>query len=276
MAAVLDLDKLGHPRVLPLLLVGGVRDGIRYRVVLLSRDDQERPPLGVVVVHLRLGPGVQVGGGGLEERRAGGRHGEGLVELVGLLLAHGIREAEAELLVGERDRPVAVSRVLEHRKRRLQRRQGQGKHTAERRRVDGDGDRGQSPAGQDLGQQPAEGVADDGRLPRKRPDDLIEVVRDLSNGLVREDFRVRVRLADGLGIVGPARRERGVARLLSHRCPAVPAARQEPEAVHEDDGLPSGGVGPLDLLHFVLGDRRRLGRPGLGGSGGHSVLAGVT
>src|SRR4051812_31641033 len=40
--AVLDLDDLGHALVVLLLLVRGVRDRPRDRVVLLAGDDQER------------------------------------------------------------------------------------------------------------------------------------------------------------------------------------------------------------------------------------------
>ena len=67
-------------------------------------------------------------------------------------------------------------------------------------------------------------------------DDLVEVVGDLADGLVGEHLGVGVGLLDGLGVVRPARRERGVAGLLEERRPAIPAARQQPEAVDEDDG----------------------------------------
>src|SRR5215469_8569341 len=47
-------------------------DTVRWNgVVLLARDDQQRPALWVLGVDLRLGPGVQVRGRGLEERHAG-------------------------------------------------------------------------------------------------------------------------------------------------------------------------------------------------------------
>ena len=39
-------------------------------------------------------------------------------------------------------------------------------------------------------------------------DDLVEVVGDLADGLAREHLGVRVGLLDGLGVVGPARRQR--------------------------------------------------------------------
>ena len=82
-------------------------------------------------------------------------------------------------------------------------------------------------------------------------DHLGEVVGDLADGLVGEDLGVRVGLLDGLGIVGPAGRQRRVAGLLEDRGPAVPAARQQPQAVDEDDRLQARRVGALDLLALV-------------------------
>src|SRR5256886_16451914 len=72
--AVGYLGDLGHGLVPLLLLVRGVRDRPRDGVVLLAVDDQERPARGVLRVDLRLGPGIQIGGGRLEERRAGRPH----------------------------------------------------------------------------------------------------------------------------------------------------------------------------------------------------------
>ena len=78
-AAVRDLDDLSDTRVPPLLLERGVCDRPGHRVVLLAGDDQQRPPLGVLAVNLRLGPRVQVGRRRLEQRCARRRHMEGLV-----------------------------------------------------------------------------------------------------------------------------------------------------------------------------------------------------
>jgi hypothetical protein len=47
-------------------------------------------------------------------------------------------------------------------------------------------------------------VADDGWLLLQLADDLVEVVRDLPNGLVREDLGLGFRLGDGLRVVRPA------------------------------------------------------------------------
>src|SRR3989442_11311436 len=117
-SAVRDLYDLGHALVAPLLLEGSVRDGPWDGVVLLAGDDQQRSTVGVLGGHLCFGPGIQVGGGRLEEWHTGCRHGEGLVQLLRFLLADGVGEPEAELLVGERDRAVAVGGVAEDRPRR--------------------------------------------------------------------------------------------------------------------------------------------------------------
>jgi len=158
----------------------------------------------------------------------GGRHGEGLVELLGFHLAHGVGEREAELVMSERDRTAAVRRVPKYRPRGLQRGDRQWEDTPERRRVDRHRHRGQAPTSQDLRQEPAERVTDDDRLLRQPADDPVEVVRHLAHRLVREDPRVGVRLLDGFGIVRPAWRQRRVAGLLEDPGPAIPAAGQQP------------------------------------------------
>src|SRR5882724_3003644 len=114
-APVRHLDDLGDTFVLLLLLVRGVRDRERSRIVLLPCDEQERSTIEVLRIDLRLRPGIEVRSRRLEERRPGRRDREGLVELVRLLFADGVRKAVAELLVGERHRPPVVGRVGEHR-----------------------------------------------------------------------------------------------------------------------------------------------------------------
>jgi hypothetical protein len=105
-------------------------------------------------------------------------------------------------------------------------------------------------------------VADHDRLPVELRDHLCIVIGDLADGLVREDLGARVRLLDGLRVVGPAGRERRIARGLEELGPAIPAARQQPEAVDEDDGDLAGRVAARDLVrrerrraHSVLLDR---------------------
>ena len=97
-------------------------------------------------------------------------------------------------------------------------------------------------------------MADDRRLSLQAADDLLGVIRDLTDGLVREDFGMRVRFGDRRRIIGPAGRQRGEPSFLEHRRPSIPAARQQPESVNEHDGLKSGRVRAIDLLRFVIGD----------------------
>ena len=90
-------------------------------------------------------------------------------------------------------------------------------------------------------------MADHDRLAVELADHLGVVVGHLADRLVREDLRVCVRLLDGVGIVGPAGQQRCVPRLLEHLGPALPAARQQPETVDEDDRGAAGRVAVGDL-----------------------------
>jgi len=92
------------------------------------------------------------------------------------------------------------------------------------------------------------------------------VVGDLADPLAREHLRVLSGLGDRLGIVGPARCQGHVAGLFEQRDPAVPARRQQPEPVNEDNGCGARGVRALDLRGLVPSDGR------LGGCGGHLLL----
>jgi hypothetical protein len=105
MASAGDLDDLGGRAVLELLAVGSLRGGSRHGVVLLTGDQEHRPPFRVLGVDLGLGAGVEVGAGSLEERCPGARYGEGLVALLGFVLTDGVGKGVAELLVGARPGP---------------------------------------------------------------------------------------------------------------------------------------------------------------------------
>ena len=151
---------------------------------------------------------------------------------------------------------MVVGRVTDHRGRRLQGRDGQGQHAPERCGVDSHGCRRQAAPGEDLRQQPAEGVADDRRLLGQASDDLVEVVGDLPHRLVGEHLGMGLGLLDGGRVVRPAGRERDVAGLLEQRRPAIPTARQQPQAVNEDHRRESTLVRARHLLGFVTGDRQ--------------------
>src|SRR4051794_39610940 len=98
-------------------------------------------------------------------------------------------------------------------------------------------------------------MAHDGRLAIEPSDDLFEVVRDLADALPGERVRLRIRLLDALGVVRPARRERGVSGFVVDRRPPLPAAWKQPKSVDENDWRTAGRVRLLDLLVLVLDDR---------------------
>ncbi len=78
------------------------------------------------------------------------------------------------------------------------------------------------------------------------------MVGDLPDRLAGEDLRVGVGLLDRVGVVGPGQGDRRVARLLEVRGPPVPAARQEPQAVNEDDRDAARGVRSLDCCASLV------------------------
>src|SRR5256885_15981685 len=99
-------------------------------------------------------------------------------------------------------------------------------------------------------------MADQGRLLVEPADDLGVAVRDLSYRLVRENLGVGVRLFDGVRITRPARANRRVPGLFEERCPAVPAAGQQPQTVDENDRREPRRVGAFELLIDSRGSRR--------------------
>ena len=208
-------------------------------MVFLAADDQHGPAVGVLLVGLGLGAGVEVGEGSLEDRYAGARHVILLIQLPGFVLADGVAEAVAELLEGQRHCPVPVGGVGEDRGRGLDRGGRQRQDTARGCRVDSYGGGGQAAAGQDLGEQAAEGMADDGGLGVELPDDFLLVGGDVADGLAGEHAGVLAGQLDGGRVVRPARGDCAVAGVLEERAPVVPAAVKQPQAVHEDDGLPA-------------------------------------
>jgi hypothetical protein len=168
--------------------------------------------------------------------------------------AHGVGEGEPELVVGERDSTAAVGRVADHGGGRLQGGDRQRQHAAERRGIDGYRNCGGAAAGEDLSDQAAEGVPDEGRLLGELADHVTEVVGDLPDTLAGQDLWVPVRVLDGARIIRPARREGGIARFLEYRPPTIPAGRQQPEPVDEHDRSEPRSIGLLNLLCFVIGD----------------------
>ena len=89
-----------------------------------------------------------------------------------------------------------------------------------------------------------------------RADDLVDMVRYLTNGFVREDFGMRIRFGHRVGIIWPPRRGCRIAGLLKQCRPAIPTTWLEPETVNEHDWLQTSCIRALNLQQFVLPDRR--------------------
>ena len=149
-----------------------------------------------------------------------------------------------------------VARVLQDRLGRSQGRDRQRKDALVRGGVDGHRGRREASSGQDLRQQPTERVSDDRRLLVERPDHGGVVIGHLTDRLVGEHLGMGLGLLDGLRVVGPARGQRGEAGVGEDPCPTVPAAREQPQAVNEDDRRLARCVRLVDLTLFFSGDRR--------------------
>lgn len=130
-----NFGELGDSGVVLLVGEGRMGDGPGDRVVLLARGDQQGAPVWIAGVDLGLGPRVEVGGAGLEDRRARSRDCECLVEVLGFFLSDRVGEGVTELVVGERHRAVVISRVAEYRRGRPERGDRQRQYASERRRV---------------------------------------------------------------------------------------------------------------------------------------------
>ena len=84
-------------------------------MVLLARHNEHRTTRDVLVVDLRLGPGIEVGERRLKEGLAGRGHGVGLEELLGFIIADRVGKGIVKLLEGQRIASMLVARVLENR-----------------------------------------------------------------------------------------------------------------------------------------------------------------
>src|SRR5947207_13814313 len=86
MPAVRDPRDLGDTGVPSLLFVRRVDDCPGHRVILLAGYEQQRAAVGTLAVDLRFGPRIQVRPRGLEQRSAGRRDVERLVQLLRLVV----------------------------------------------------------------------------------------------------------------------------------------------------------------------------------------------
>src|SRR6478672_12351138 len=179
-----NLYDLGYACVVVLQQERRVRDRPWHRVVLLAGDDEQRAAVWVLGVDLHFGPRVEVRGRRLEERCTGRRDRERLVELLRFLLADRVGERVAELLVRERHGTMAVGRVAEDGERRTECGDREGQHTAERSGIARDGRHRARASRENLREQATERVPDDRGLLAQSADDLLGVIRDLSDRLV--------------------------------------------------------------------------------------------
>jgi hypothetical protein len=99
----------------PGISTNSVTPGFFFCRVLLSRHDEHRPALDVLVIDLGFGPGVDVGERGLEERLTRRSHRVPVEELLGLVVADRVGEGVVELLEGQWDGSMLVARVRQDR-----------------------------------------------------------------------------------------------------------------------------------------------------------------
>src|SRR6266436_205129 len=97
-----------------LQLVLSSDDRQRDGMVFLARDEQEWSTRGVPCVDPVFRPGVEIGGSGLEEGRAGTGNRIPVIELVGFVFLQRIGKAVAELLVGQGDGPMVVGGIAQN------------------------------------------------------------------------------------------------------------------------------------------------------------------
>jgi hypothetical protein len=95
-------------------------------------------------------------------------------------------------------------------------------------------------------------------------DHLGGVVANLLQGLPCEDLGVGAGFLDRFRVVRPRGRYTRVAVLLEQTDPVVPAARQQPEPMDEDDRRLAARVGLIDLALLALGDLGHGRAPSLG------------
>jgi hypothetical protein len=175
-------------------------------VIVATRDQQQRRPVGVLEVDLIGAVRVEVGEGALPEDPPGARDRVAVVDRPRFLLAHRVGERVVELLGGDRHGAVTVGRALEDREGRAQGRDRQLGHAADRRRVDPDAGVAVAVAEQDLGDRAAEGVAHDDRLALDRAEELLHVVEDFLEAEIFDLAGVGADLVDRAVEARPGRR----------------------------------------------------------------------
>jgi hypothetical protein len=109
--SALELEVVGLRGRALVLLVLGLRDRRRHRVVLVGPDDQERRALLVLEVHLGARVQGEVGEPGLVEDAAGLGHRVALIGRRRVVLPERVREPVGELVGRQGDGAVARRRM---------------------------------------------------------------------------------------------------------------------------------------------------------------------
>ena len=177
-----------------------------------------------------------------------------VVELLRLVLGHRVGEGVPELVVGQRDGPVPVAPGCPGPGRAdfsAENGSGSTPGTAPGRWRPTPADRPR-PATIWVSRPPNECPTTTG-LRSSRPMTSLKWSATSPTDLLANTSGCSLGLLDGVGIVGPARRQRRVAGRREHLGPPVPAAGQQPQAVDEHDGRTPGGVGAGHLLFGCLG-----------------------
>src|SRR5690606_13424218 len=115
-------------------------------------------------------------------------------------------------------------------------------HALDRGGVDRDARGAEAAVQQDLGDEAAQGVADDDGGPGLLPDDLLVEVGYFGDAQAVHDFRVLAQRFDLDLHAGPGRGGHLVAAPGVALDPVLPGARGQPQPMNEDDAGPGLGV----------------------------------
>lgn len=214
---LLLVDRLGHARV--------------GDEVELAADQQQRRAVRIVPADRRLvDDPVPID---LARRR----HDVAIVERVRLVLRHQLGEAVAEEAARHGLGLLPAAPVEEHRQRRHDRMRPE-RDAGRRRRVDRHAGDPEAAVEQMLDEHAAGRMADQDRFLRALADDAAVMVEDLGDAEAGELLvRLRAQFLGRAVVIGPVGRDDGEALRLVTRLDRVPAARIEPGAVDEQDGV---------------------------------------
>jgi hypothetical protein len=186
-------------------------------------------------------------------------------------VADAVGERTMEALWGVRPRLGEQTGTRQHRPRAPQLRERKAEDAPEVARRDGDARSCEAPALEPLGDQAAEGVADDHGGRGELGDDLRVVIGHGADAAVGDVLGVSPDLGGGRSVTGPAGRDRLETTSGEHLEPWRPARGVQPQTVDEDDGRTDG------ISHGGLHSESnpRTGRPrrGAGEFDAHGIVS---